>query len=145
MKLRLVKRYKATHLYCSNGTILNPTREDIINFLTSFKRPNQIKGNDGFWNNEISDIEKAPGETLAYVDESNKLIILNEAVFNGLFKDETTFISATEYAKLHGKCRASIKNMCVAGRIEGAVKHSTGWMIPENAPYPERKNAKNKD
>lgn len=137
MKLRLVQRYKATHIYCSNGTILNPTEEDIIRFLTSFKKPNQFKGNDGFWNNEIADMENAPGETLAYVDDSNKLVILNESIFDGLLKEKISYISVTEYAELHGKSRPMIKKLCLYGRIPGAQKHSTGWLIPKNAPYPK--------
>ena len=32
-----------------------------------------------------------------------------------------------------------VKRLCDEGRIEGAHKISSGWLIPENAPYPERK------
>ena len=130
---------------CANGSIKIPTEKDLINLITSFKSAFSIKGEDGYWSTTISNMEDVPGETLAYVDETNTLHILSEKAFSAFKKTKANYISATEYAKLHGKCRASIKNMCVAGRIEGAVKHSTGWMIPENAPYPERKNAKNKD
>lgn len=143
MKLRLVRRYKAIHLYCSNGTTINPTEADIIKMLTCFKKPNQFKGNDGFWNNEIVDMEKAPGETLAYVDDTNKLIILNESIFDGLLKETMSYISASEYADLHGKGKAIVKRLCLDGRIPGAQKHSTGWLIPRNAPYPKDKRHDN--
>lgn len=137
MKLRLVQHYKVTYIYCSNGTILKPTEQDIIRLLTSFKKPNQFKGNDGFWNGEIADIENAPGETLAYVDDTNKLIILNEKVFDGLLKESVSYISANEYAEVNGKGKAIVKRLCLEGRIPGAQKLSTGWLIPKDAPYPE--------
>lgn len=144
MKLRLVRRYKAIHIYCPNGTILNPTEDDIIKLLTSFKKPNQFKGNDGFWNNEIADIENAPGETLAYVDDTNKLVILNESVFDGLLKETMSYVSANEYADMHGKGKAIVKKLCLEGRIQGAQKHSTGWLIPKDAPYPKDKRRADK-
>ncbi len=139
MKLRLVKRYKAKHIYCSNGTTIDATKDDVIRLLTDFKKPNSFKGADGFWLNNIADMEDAPGETIAYVDDTNKLIILDKSVFDGIIKPEVQYISASEYADLKGKSRPSIKNMCAAGRIAGAYKTSSGWLIPADAPYPERK------
>ncbi len=137
MKLRLVHTYKQTRIYCPNGTIINATTEDVIKFLTSFKKVNRFKGNDGYWNNEVSDIEDAPGITLAFVDDTNKLIIINESVFDGILKENTRYISASEYAELHGKSKAIVKRICADGRIEGAYKTSSGWLIPNNAPYPK--------
>ena len=137
MKLRLVRRYKATHIYCSNGSIINPSKEDIVRFLTEFKKPNIFKGSDGFWRNNIADMEDAPGETIAFVDDTNRLVILDGSLFNDLFEKEVKYVSASEYAERHSKCRATVKNLCVAGKLEGAYKTSSGWLIPENAPYPE--------
>jgi len=139
MKLRIVRRYKAHHIYCSNGSIINATKEDITKVLLNFKKPNIFKGNDGYWSNQISDMELAPGETLAYIDNANKLVILDEGLLKAYIKEEINYISVTEYANKHDKCRATVKNLCVAGRIPGVRKNSSGWLIPENAPYPKRK------
>ncbi|MBQ7969069.1 MAG: DNA-binding protein [Clostridia bacterium] len=40
---------------------------------------------------------------------------------------------------MHGKSRPMVKKLCQNDRIKGAIKHSTGWLIPKNAPYPKRK------
>ena len=145
MKLRMVRRYKTLLFYCPNGTILRPKEEDILRLLTSFKRPNQFKGTDGFWCNEVSDIENAPGETLAYIDDTNKLVILNESIFDGILKESNiSYISANEYAEMHGRGKAIVKRLCFDGRIPGAQKHSTGWLIPKDAPYPKDKRRSTK-
>ena len=67
------------------------------------------------------------------------LIIYDESAFKVLCKEEIVYISVTEYAALHQRSRALIKKLCSEGRIPGAEKHSAGWMIPSNAPYPKRK------
>ena len=59
MKLRVVHHEGKTKIYCSNGTILIPTEQDLINLLKSFKRPNIFKGNDGIWHNFIANMEDA--------------------------------------------------------------------------------------
>jgi len=139
MKVKLVRRGGKLFIYCSNGSILIPKEADLIRLLTSFKKPNTFKGEDGIWNAVESDINNAPGETLAYIDKTNKLIVVDEKVFESIIKKEVQYISASEYADLKGKSRPSIKNMCAAGRIAGAYKTSSGWLIPADAPYPERK------
>ena len=82
-------------------------------------------------------MDDAAGITLAFVDDANKLVILSDNLFSP--EKQIVYISATEYAEMHGKSRPSIKNMCAAGRIPGAYKTSSGWLIPKDAPYPERK------
>ena len=123
--------------YCSNGTISNVTDDMLIKILTSFDKPHIFKGTDGVWNTSIADMSDVIGDTLAYIDDSNKLVVLDNKVFSKILKRR--FISATEYADLHHKSRASIKNMCGKGRIEGAYQTSSGWLIPADAPYPQRK------
>lgn len=137
MKLRLLKRKKSICIFCQNGTILNPSQEDLIRLLTAFSKPQTFKGNDGYWNTAFPNMEDADGETLAYIDDANKLIVLNENTFSKIIRKEEKYISASEYAVLHGKCRATVKNLCVAGKLPGAYKTSSGWLIPENTPYPE--------
>ncbi len=139
MKLKLLRLNNKMYMYCQNGSIIHVQKEDLKNLLVSFEKPNLFKGNDGYWPKEFASIEEIRGELLAYVDDSNKLIVLNQDTFKCLVEPNIEYISATEYAQMHGKSRASIKNMCMAGRLEGAYKTSIGWMIPKSAPYPERK------
>ena len=137
MKLRLLKLKDTVYLYCPNGTIMKPQPVDLIRILTNFTNPHQFKGSEGYWNTTMANMEDAAGETLAYVDDCFKLIVLNEKTFSDIITQETKFISASEYATYHGKCRATVKNLCVAGKLPGAYKTSSGWLIPEGTPYPK--------
>ena len=137
MKLRLSIVSKKLCVYCSNGSILIPSDDDLRRILTSFSKPHLFKGRDGFWNGEVVRMEDAPGETLAYVDDKYKLVVLNEQAFTSIVQLPTKYISVSEYAQIHNKCRATIKNLCVAGKLPGAYKNSSGWLIPADVPYPE--------
>ena len=137
MKLRLIEQRKEWFLLCPNGSILRADKEVLARLLSDFKKAGSFKGNDGYWNTEIADMEDVYGVTLAFVDDANKLVILSDKLYPN--QKEITYISATEYAALHGKSRPSVKNMCADGRIEGAYKTSSGWLIPSDAPWPERK------
>lgn len=139
MLLRVVVYRKQKYILCPNGSKLKADKEVLSQLLYRFKKPSSFKGEDGYWNDVIANMEDAAGETLAFVDDSYKLVILSDKLFESPY---INYISATEYAEKHGKSRPSIKNMCAAGRIEGAYKTSSGWLIPENAPYPERKTRK---
>ena len=136
MRLRIVAYKNHKYDLCPNGSKMKLNKEVLNKLLYSFKKPTMFKGNDGFWNETITDMAEAAGETLAFVDDSYKLVIISDKLFSSPY---TNYISATEYAEKHGKRRPSVKNMCGAGRIEGAYKTSSGWLIPENAPYPIRK------
>ncbi len=138
MKLRLVKTKDEIKLLCMNGSILKVDTKVLKSLLTNFKRPSMFKGNEEFWSNTCANMEDVRGETLAYVDYCNALVIVNEEAFASIVEQED-YISASEYADLHGKGRAMIKRLCMEGRLPGAYKTSSGWLIPKNAPYPERK------
>ena len=137
MKLRLIEQRKQRLLLCPNGSVLKVDKDVLERLLTGFKKPSSFKGTDGFWSAENANMEDVYGETLAFVDDAYKLVVISDSLFSET--KAVTYISATEYAALHGKSRPSVKNMCVAGRIEGAYKTSSGWLIPEAAPWPERK------
>lgn len=137
MKLRVITQRRELFVLCPNGSILKATQEVLERLLRDFKRPQSFKGDYGYWSKENATMEAVYGETVAFVDDSFKLIILSDKLYSS--KKEVIYISATEYAELHGKSRPSIKNMCAEGRIEGAYKTSSGWLIPKDAPYPERK------
>ena len=137
MKLRLIEQRKERLLLCPNGSILKVNPDVLSQLLCGFKKAKAFKGNDGYWNTVTPSMEDVYGETLAFVDDSDKLVIISEKLFAP--EKKVKYISATEYAEMHGKSRASIKVMCSNGRIDGAYKTSSGWLIPEDAPYPERK------
>lgn len=60
-------------------------------------------------------MEHVYGVTLAYEDETNKLVILSDKLFD--VETPVTYITATEYAERHGKSRATVKKLCAEGQI----------------------------
>ena len=142
MKLRVIQEARDVVILCPNGSILKADKEVQGKLLTGFKHPQNFKGDEGYWNTTHAQMDDVPGITLAFVDDANKLVILSDKLFSP--EKQIVYISATEYAELHGKSRPSIKNMCAAGRIPGAYKTSSGWLIPKDAPYPERKKRESK-
>lgn len=140
MKLRLIARRTEQFLLCPNGSILKVNKDILRRLLYTFRRPSNFKGIDGYWNTDVPNMEDVSGITLAFVDDTYRLIVLNDSLFDFLRdEEELVYISATEYADKHGKSRPMVKRLCLEGRIEGAYKTSSGWLIPSNAPYPERK------
>lgn len=136
MKLRVVTYRTQMYILCPNGSKLKADKDNLNRLLSNFRKPSSFKGEDGYWNDTVASMEDAAGETLAFVDDSLKLVIISDKLYAAA---STNFISATEYAQKHGKGRAMVKRLCDEGRIEGARKISSGWLIPEDAPYPERK------
>lgn len=138
MKLRLVLVNDQICLYCLDGSVINATDEVLMRLLTEFDAPAKFKGNDGRWDIVSCDIENARGTTLAVVDDSLNLVVYNKKTFVSLAKPEK-YLSSSEYAELHNKSHPLIKRLCQEGRIPGAQKNRSGWLIPQDAPYPERK------
>ena len=136
MKLRVVLEKKEKYILCPNGSKMKMNQSVLFYLLKNFSRPSSFKGEDGYWASHISNMEDAPGKTIAFVDDNYRLISLNSSLYEDLVEK---YISATDYAEMHGKSRALIKRLCSEGRIEGGYKTSSGWFIPEDAPYPERK------
>lgn len=52
------------------------------------------------------------------------------------------FISAKEYAEVHGISERTVRNYCTLGKIPGAQLIGKTWSIPKAAPLPPRKNAR---
>ena len=138
MKLRLVLKQGKRLLLCPNGSILNADDTVLQRLLTGFKRPNSFKGMDGSWNDTICEMKDFGGHTLAFVDDKSQLVIISPEAFKG-FRTPTVYITASEYADLHNKSHPRIKQLCEDGRIEGVQNTRGGWIIPKDAPYPERK------
>lgn len=138
MKLRLVLRQGKRLLCCPNGSILNVDDAVLQQLLTNFKRPDSFKGKDGCWNDIICEMKDFKGQTLAFVDDKSELVVVSPEAFKG-FRTPTVYITASEYANLHNKSHPRIKQLCEEGRIEGVQSTRGGWIIPKDAPYPERK------
>lgn len=137
MKLRVVAQSKKEKfVLCPNGTKMKVNKDVLLRLLSDFKKPSSFKGKDGYWNNVISDMEKVSGITLAEVNDSLVLHIYDNKLFSLL---DNSFISAAEYAEKHGKSQVAVRKLCMEGRIDGAYKTSAGWLVPSDAPYPDRK------
>ena len=143
MKLKLILKDDKMILCCPNGSILNANDSVLQRLLTNFKKPNSFKGTDGCWNDLISDMKDVKGQTLAVVDNKSNLIVYSPEAFKN-FRTPTVYITASEYAELHKKSHPRIKQLCEEGRIEGVQNTRGGWIIPKDAPYPERKPRENK-
>ncbi len=48
-------------------------------------------------------------------------------------------ISLVEYAAMHGKTSAGLRQLALRGRLKSAVKIGRNWLIRKDEPYPERK------
>ena len=141
MKLRVILDKGEKFILCPNGSKIKMNREVLFSLLKNFNKPSSFKGEDGFWKSFIANMEDVPGKTIAYVDDTYNLVTLSTTLYEDLVEK---YISATDYAEMHGKSRALIKRLCSEGRIEGVYKTSSGWFIPELAPYPERKPRESK-
>ena len=138
MKLKLVIDKGTKILYCPNGSILTVDDQVLSRLLTEFNAPTKFKGTDGCWNYINSNMADAPGKTLAIVDDHLNLIVYSHKAFEEIGQP-ADYISPSEYAELHGKSHSLIKRLCEEGRITGAKKIRSCWLIPKDAPYPERK------
>ena len=100
-------------------------------------------GSNSSWSSDyITDMMLYPGETLAYISDTNQLVIFDSTPFrslilqSGKWADSVRVLSASEYGKKYNKGKEIIKYFCREGRIQGAYKINGYWMIPEDAPYP---------
>lgn len=138
MVLRLVMIEKELKVCCSNGSFLNANESVLRKILTKFDKATRIKGEDGYWSNTYSNMKDIPGQTLAYVSDDAKLVVLDANVFKSIVTP-TNFISVNEFAEKHGKQIAIVRRLCAEGRIENVQKIGETWLIPSDAKYPERK------
>ena len=49
------------------------------------------------------------------------------------------YLSSFEISQIWGLSERSVRNYCASGRVAGAFLNGKTWMIPENAPKPERR------
>lgn len=48
-------------------------------------------------------------------------------------------IPLREYAAARGLADVSVRQKCERGNVPGAVKVGRNWLIPKDAPYPDRR------
>ena len=48
-------------------------------------------------------------------------------------------ITLPEYAARIGKAAISVRRKCLRGTLPGAVKIGRDWLIPADAPYPDKR------
>ena len=74
---------------------------------------------------------------LAYVDDNYRLVITDMSYYRSIMSKPVQYLTAEEYAELHGKKRGIIMRLCRERRLIGAIKKGEIWLIPENCPYPK--------
>lgn len=146
MKGRLIKDKDNNVLFlCTNGTYVRANYRLMESLLYDFRSIEEFYWkHEGFWSKgEHMDITLVEGETLAYISDSDQLVIINSEPFRILTKGYQKelgidkYISVTAFANKYKKSREIVKVLCREGRIPGATKDSSGtWQIPADAPYP---------
>jgi len=135
MKARLIRDDDELRLLLCNGQLIKISESDAKRFLLTYDYPNHYSGDDT-WDYPIS-MADYDGETLAVVNDDGELIIKNADFLRSvLFQNEINYVTAPEYAEMHGKKRSIVMRHCREDRIPGATQVGTTWIIPENAPYP---------
>lgn len=138
MKARIVKQTDGTiHLILCSGKIRIINIEEAKAFLLTFNSDEyyiETSQTEYFMKN----MNEYDGITLAYVNDSKKLVVESPSFLQDLFFEaQPDYLTATEYAEKHDKKPGIVKRMCRNGRINGAVMKGTQWLIPKDAPYPQ--------
>ena len=140
MKARLVKLGETVNILCPNGTVCKANPSLMTHFFSNFDKPGVFTGKDGVWNKQFLDMSEYPGETLAYITDDLKLVVLAawsiEMALLPADPSQRKLLTVKEYAKKHDRSKELIKAFVRDGRIMGAEKIGRQWFIPEDAPYP---------
>lgn len=147
MKARLIKTSKENGLallLADGSYIKSPTVSVLGVLLFNFKNIEEFNlGRDSdTWTQEYPDMVLVPGHTLAYVTDSQQLVIEDITPFVSVFESVKAtdpiedVLTASEYAELHNKSVEQVKVFCRSGRIWGAKKVGRDWIIKANSPYP---------
>lgn len=140
MKARLIKtKDNNLRLLCEDGTLAICSKVLLFDFLTNFNKVRFTGGDAGKWDEEVPDMNLYPGKTLAYITDTQQLVIYDISPFSFAISEAPDFmeyLSTDEFAKRHNVSREIIKVYCREGRIAGAKKIGKRWAIPETALYP---------
>ena len=140
MLARIIKEKNNYYILYIDGTMSVCTKREFNLFMKSFQNIQDFSGGTHHWDLECKEMNEYKGTTIAQVNDDKSLTIFDITPFEFLFtylNKDSKDISATEYAKKHGKSVEQIKVLCRNNKIAGARKFGRDWLIPENSPYPE--------
>lgn len=138
MKARLIRRYQKLYLLYIDGTFEEADNDLLRMLFVGFTGANRFgKGKAGRWDSKYGSVEEHPGKTVAWVDEDNRLVIV-ENVFIPLVQSvvEDDYVTVQVYAAEHGLCETRVKVLCREGRLSGAIRKGNRWFIPRASELP---------
>lgn len=141
MKARLIKiNNQECDLYLDNGYMYKADNHILTILLRQFQNLDKLlSSEDSYsnWSNAYSDISVIPGETAAYVNDSNELVIKSyqpfDVLWNDIKIDFSDILVCEEYARAVGKSPEQIKQFLRQNRIPGARKIGRDWVIPKSS------------
>lgn len=140
MQARIVKLNENYFILFLDGSISVCGKREFNLFMKSSKNITDYSGGINRWDTQYKNMEDYPGETISVITDDGSILIKDLTPFRFLFtynQETEKDISASDYAKKHGKSVEQIKVLCRNNKIKGARKFGRDWLIPENAPYPE--------
>lgn len=136
MLARLVKSGEEIILIYEGGDVFSMNDQKVRDFFLGADL--LTKENAGKHPNiKLLNNESDSFSLLAFVDENYRLVITDMPYFRSVMSKPVEYLTAEEYAELHGKKRGIVMKLCRDRRLAGAVKKGEVWLIPSNCPYPK--------
>ena len=136
MLVRLFKANEEIILVFGTGNVLTLDESGIRDFFLNADRYLEDNLNTSL-NIPILGRSLNIGDTLAYIDNERKLVIVDLPFFKSIMSKPVELLTAEEYAELHGKKRPIILRYLRERRLPGAIKKGEVWLIPKDCPYPK--------
>lgn len=136
MLARLLRSGEEIILVYDGGDVVSMDQEKVRNFFLQadlLTKENAQKHP----NIKALNLDKENFSMLAYVDDNYRLVVTDMPYYRSIMSKPIVYLTAEEYAELHGKKRGIIMRLCRERRLIGAVKKGEVWLIPENCPYPK--------
>lgn len=141
MKARLIKKNnQECELYLQNGYVYKADNHILTVMLRQFQNITELLASENScsnWSDLYSDISVIPGETAAYINDADELVIRNYQPFDVLWHDVKIDFSdimvCEEYAQAVGKSPEQIKQFLRQDRIPGARKIGRDWVVPRSS------------
>ena len=136
MKARLVFFKNAYHLLLCTGKIKKLAKADAQRFIETYDSDLHYAGRTT-WDYGGITMDDYNGDTIARVLDNGNLVVESAEHFRDLMDArDIKYLSPIEYAQKVGRHRTLINQLCRDGRIPGAKKAGSRWLIPETAEYP---------
>lgn len=141
MKARLIKRNNQDcELYLQNGYCYKVDNHILTLMLRQFQiLADLLVDVEAYsnWSDNYSDISVIPGETAAYINDNDELVIRNYQPFDILWHnikiDYSEIMVCEEYAAAVGKSPEQVKQFLRQDRIPGARKIGRDWVVPRSS------------